>query len=251
MNYPPPIQRLIDHFRTLPGVGPKTAARFAMALLQRTEDELRAFGHALVDLKNSTRFCAQCLNLTIQSPCPICANPGRDKSIICVVARPQDLLALESTGEYRGLYHVLHGTLNPIEGITPAQLKIKELLGRIQRTLSPSPLAGDFPPTVSSPLAGEGGGEGDATRGVIILPVSGIDDVVDSPRRIRPATSISAGRHNGLRGNMATTPCALGRRDASLPALSKAVCQLARVALIAASASARVGPDGVGGISAA
>lgn len=131
MNYPPPIQRLIDHFRTLPGVGPKTAARFAMALLQRSEDELRAFGHALVDLKNSTRFCAQCLNLTIQSPCPICANPGRDKNIICVVARPQDLLALESTCEYRGLYHVLHGTLNPIEGVTPAQLRIKELLNRL------------------------------------------------------------------------------------------------------------------------
>jgi len=131
MQYPPPLQRLIDHFRTLPGVGPKTAARFAMALLQRTEDELRAFGHALVDLKNSTRFCAQCLNLTTQSPCPICANPGRDKNIICVVARPQDLLALEGTGEYRGLYHVLHGTLNPIEGITPAQLRVKELMNRL------------------------------------------------------------------------------------------------------------------------
>ena len=131
MQYPPPLQRLIDHFRTLPGVGPKTAARFAMALLQRTEDELRAFGHALVDLKNSTRFCAQCLNLTVQSPCPICANPGRDKNIICVVARPQDLLALEGTGEYRGLYHVLHGTLNPIEGITPAQLRVKELMNRL------------------------------------------------------------------------------------------------------------------------
>lgn len=149
MNYPPPLQRLIDHFRTLPGVGPKTAARFAMALLQRTEDELRAFGHALVDLKNSTRFCAQCLNLTVQSPCPICANPGRDKNIICVVARPQDLLALESTGEYRGLYHVLHGTLNPIEGVTPAQLRITELINRIQRSS-----------LKSSPLAGEGGGEG-------------------------------------------------------------------------------------------
>jgi recombination protein RecR len=132
MQYPPSIQRLIDHFRALPGVGPKTAARFVMHLLKRSEDELRAFGHALVDLKQGTRLCNTCLNFTLQSPCPICSDSKRDPEVICVVAKPQDLLVIEGTGEYTGVYHVLHGTLNPIEGVTPDQLKIKELLGRVE-----------------------------------------------------------------------------------------------------------------------
>lgn len=132
MNHPPSIQRLIDHFRALPGVGPKTAARFVMHLLKKSEDEIRAFGHALVDLKQSTRTCGFCCNFTLQNPCSICSDTRRDSSVICVVSKPQDLLIIENTGEYHGLYHVLHGALNPIEGITPDQLKIKELLARIE-----------------------------------------------------------------------------------------------------------------------
>lgn len=131
MNYPPPMQRLIDCFRTLPGVGPKTAARFVMYLLNRPEDELRAFGHSLVDLKQGVRVCRTCFNFTLQNPCEICANTRRDASVICVVAKTQDLQAIESTGDFTGLYHILHGTLNPIEGITPDQLRIKELLQRV------------------------------------------------------------------------------------------------------------------------
>lgn len=137
MNFPPPLENLIRHFRALPGVGPRTAARFAFALLNKTEDELRAFGHALVDLKGSVRACALCGNIALKNPCPICADPKRDRGLLCVVARPQDIQAIEETREYRGLYHVLGGTLNPIEGVTPEQLRIKELLSRIDQGISP------------------------------------------------------------------------------------------------------------------
>ncbi|MDO8505688.1 MAG: toprim domain-containing protein [bacterium] len=151
MNFPPPIERLMRHFRMLPGVGPRTATRFVFALLTKSEDELRAFGHALVDLKESVRTCGQCFNLSLQNPCAICADQKRDHGLLCILARPQDIQSIEETREYRGLYHVLGGTLNPIEGVTPDQLRIKELLNRIDNP-SPSPLP-----------AGEGGrrpGEG-------------------------------------------------------------------------------------------
>jgi len=131
MHFPPPIERLITHFRHLPGVGPRTATRFVFALLGKSEDELRAFGHALIDLHQSVHSCNVCANLSLQNPCAICADSKRDHTTICIVARPQDIQAMEETREYRGLYHVLGGTLNPIEGITPEQLKIKELLRRL------------------------------------------------------------------------------------------------------------------------
>lgn len=131
MNFPPPIENLIRHFRALPGVGPRTATRFAFALLNKNEDELRAFGHALVDLKQAIRACSLCGNISLKNPCLICADPKRDHFTLCVVARPQDIRALEETREYQGLYHVLGGALNPIEGITPEQLRIKELLERL------------------------------------------------------------------------------------------------------------------------
>lgn len=139
MNFPPPIERLIKHFRMLPGVGPRTAARFVFALLNKSEDELRAFGHALVDLKESVRTCSTCFNLSLQNPCIICADQKRDHGLLCILARPQDIQAIEETREYHGLYHVLGGTLNPIEGVTPEQLRIKELLNRLDNP-SPSPL---------------------------------------------------------------------------------------------------------------
>ena len=131
MNFPPPITRLIQHFRGLPGVGPRTATRFVFALLTKSEDELRAFGHALTDLKDSVRTCGQCFNISLQNPCTICADQKRDHTLLCIVARPQDIQAIEETREYRGLYHVLGGALNPIEGVTPEQLRIKELLNRL------------------------------------------------------------------------------------------------------------------------
>ena len=139
MNFPPPITRLIQHFRGLPGVGPRTATRFVFALLNKPDDELRSFGHALTDLKDSIRVCLQCFNISLQNPCTICADQKRDHSLLCIVARPQDIQAIEETREYHGLYHVLGGALNPIEGVTPEQLRIKELLNRLDNP-SPSPL---------------------------------------------------------------------------------------------------------------
>lgn len=131
MQFPPPIARLIQYFRGLPGVGPRTAARFVFALMQKSEDELRAFGHALVDLKAEVRTCKQCFNISLHNPCSICGDQKRDRGTLCIVARPQDIQAIEETREYHGLYHVLGGALNPIEGITPEQLHIKELLTRL------------------------------------------------------------------------------------------------------------------------
>jgi recombination protein RecR len=174
MQFPPPIIRLIQYFRGLPGVGPRTATRFVFALLQKSEDELRAFGHAIVDIKGAVSTCKQCFNISIHNPCGICADPKRDHTLLSVVARPQDIQALEETREYHGLYHVLGGTLNPIEGVTPDQLRIKELLNRLDNP-SPSPLPplslreralgegkrvglGEGAPTAVG--AGEGGGEG-------------------------------------------------------------------------------------------
>lgn len=137
MQFPPPITRLIQHFRGLPGVGPRTATRFVFALLNKSEDELRSFGHALTDLKDSVRTCGQCFNISLQNPCTICADQKRDHTILCIVARPQDIQAIEETREYRGLYHVLGGALNPIEGVTPEQLRIKELLNRLDNPTPP------------------------------------------------------------------------------------------------------------------
>lgn len=131
MQFPPPITRLIQHFRGLPGVGPRTATRFVFALLNKTDDELRSFGHALTDLKDSIQICGQCFNISLQNPCAICVDRKRDHTMLCIVARPQDIQAIEETREYPGLYHVLGGALNPIEGVTPEQLKIKELLMRL------------------------------------------------------------------------------------------------------------------------
>ncbi|KKU12672.1 MAG: Recombination protein RecR [Parcubacteria group bacterium GW2011_GWC2_45_7] len=132
MNFPPPITRLIQHFRGLPGVGPRTATRFVFALLNKSEDELRAFGHTLVDFKHSIRTCKECFNISLQDPCEICSNQKRERTLLCIVARPQDIQAIEETREYNGLYHVLGGVLNPIDGVTPEQLRIKELLTRLE-----------------------------------------------------------------------------------------------------------------------
>ena len=162
MQFPPPIEQLIKYFRMLPGVGPRTATRFVFALLNKSEDELRALGHAIVDLKDSVRTCSQCFNLSLQNPCLICADLKRDHTTLCIVARPQEIQSIEETREYRGLYHVLGGTLNPIEGITPDQLRIKELLNRIDNLTASKGIAPPLTPPrqggetdFSSPFEGE------------------------------------------------------------------------------------------------
>ncbi len=131
-KFPPPLQSLIDHFSRLPGVGPKTALRFIFYLLKQPKIEVENFSAALGVLKNSISTCAICQNFSENNPCAICADSRRDHGTICVVAEHQDLPVIENTGVHNGTYHVLGGVLDPLHGITPDQLKIKELVARIQ-----------------------------------------------------------------------------------------------------------------------
>jgi len=130
MLYPQPMTRLINELSRLPGVGPKTAQRLAFHILTLSEDEVSKMAEALLDAKNKITFCSICGHLTEISPCAICVNEGRDRSLLCVVEEPKDVIAMERTRVYKGLYHVLGGALSPLEGIGPEELKIKELLHR-------------------------------------------------------------------------------------------------------------------------
>lgn len=127
-----PVSRLIEEFNKLPGIGPKSAARLTYYLLRMPEAEVRALAEAIIAVKERTVLCSLCLNVTDSDPCAICSSKERDHSIICVVKEPLDILAIERTGQYKGLYHVLHGVLSPIDGIGPDDLKIKELLQRVK-----------------------------------------------------------------------------------------------------------------------
>lgn len=126
-----PVSRLIDEFVKLPGVGPKTAQRLAYYVLRLPEIEARRLAEAIVQVKERVVLCAECFNVTEQTPCSICANPARDRGKICVVEEPLDITALERTASYRGVYHVLHGALNPLDGIGPDDIKVAELLHRL------------------------------------------------------------------------------------------------------------------------
>ena len=127
-----PVSRLIEELGKLPGIGPKSAARLTYYLLRIPEAEARALAEAIIAVKEKTVLCSSCQNITDSNPCAVCASKERDHSIICVVKEPLDILALERTGRYRGLYHVLHGVLSPMDGIGPDDLKIKELLQRLK-----------------------------------------------------------------------------------------------------------------------
>ena len=129
---PEPVTRLIDAFAQLPGIGPKTASRLTFYLLRRPAEQTEVLAEALRDLKERIIFCQQCFNITEQSPCKICQDEGRERGVVCVVEEPLDVLAIERTGEYRGLYHVLHGAISPVEGIGPDELRINELMARLR-----------------------------------------------------------------------------------------------------------------------
>jgi recombination protein RecR len=130
--YPEPIARLIEALQRLPGIGPKTAQRLTFFLLKRPLDEVRELSESLLAVKERIVSCGVCFNVTDQDPCRICADPGRDARVLCVVEEPNDLLAMERTGEFRGRYHVLLGALSPLDGIGPDDLKTRELLKRIE-----------------------------------------------------------------------------------------------------------------------
>ena len=131
LEYPRPLADLIAALSRLPGIGPKTAGRLAFYLLQQPEIA-ESLANAVQGAKNAIKQCSVCCNFTDVDPCGICANPARDQSIICVVEQPRDVAALEKTREFKGLYHVLHGCLSPMEGIGPEQLRVQELLSRLQ-----------------------------------------------------------------------------------------------------------------------
>lgn len=129
---PEPIARLVQEFSRLPGIGPRSAQRLAYHVLRAPEDEALALARALGDVKSRIVFCGACWNITETDPCALCADERRERALICVVEQPLDVLVVERTGGYRGLYHVLHGALNPIEGVGPEQLRVRELTERVE-----------------------------------------------------------------------------------------------------------------------
>lgn len=126
-----PVTALIDEFAKLPGIGPKTAQRLTFFLLRSPADQARRLAEAIVRVKESIVQCSVCYNITEADPCPICSNTSRDHSTICVVEEPLDVLALEKTAAFKGVYHVLHGALSPLEGVGPRDLRIDELVARV------------------------------------------------------------------------------------------------------------------------
>ena len=129
---PKAVSRLIESFERLPGIGPKTAQRLAFYLLHVPQDELDRFGANLGELKKNTVLCTICKNVAEEDPCTICANPSRDVSMICIVEQPTDVLSIERTGKYHGLYHVLHGAIDPLNNIGPDEIYIADLVKRVR-----------------------------------------------------------------------------------------------------------------------
>jgi recombination protein RecR len=129
--YPEPVARLIDALQRLPGIGPRTAQRLTFFLLKRPAEEVRELAESLLSVKLNITHCGRCFNVTDSDPCRICADPARDSRLLCIVEEPNDLLAMERTGEFRGRYHVLLGALSPLDGIGPEDLKVRELFQRL------------------------------------------------------------------------------------------------------------------------
>jgi len=126
-----PVSKLIDEFAKLPGIGPKTASRLAFFVLRSSRDDAIGLAEAILEVKERIVLCSVCFNITEQDPCVICSDAQRDRSKICVVEEPLDVVALDRTGAYSGLYHVLHGAISPVDGIGPDRLKIRELIERV------------------------------------------------------------------------------------------------------------------------
>lgn len=132
MHYPEPISKLIDSFMKLPGIGPKTAQRLAFHTLDMKEDDVVQFAKALVDVKRELTYCSVCGHITENDPCYICEDKQRDRSVICVVEDDKDVIAMEKMREYKGLYHVLHGSISPMDGIGPEDINIPSLIERLK-----------------------------------------------------------------------------------------------------------------------
>ena len=131
--YSPSIEKLIESFERLPSIGHKTATRLAFYMLNQNEEGIQEFINAIVEAKKNLKYCSQCFNITDTDPCPICSSPKRDQTTICVVEDVKDIAAMEKTHEFKGVYHVLHGSISPMNGIGPEDIRIKELLERLQK----------------------------------------------------------------------------------------------------------------------
>ena len=132
--YSPSIEKLIESFEKLPSIGHKTATRLAFHMLDLGEQEVQEFISSIQNARKNLKYCSKCFNISDTDPCPICANPKRDENVICVVEDVKDIIAMERTHEYKGVYHVLHGSISPMHGIGPEDIKIKELLNRISES---------------------------------------------------------------------------------------------------------------------
>ncbi|MDI6601857.1 recombination mediator RecR [Calorimonas adulescens] len=136
MNYyTPPMARLIEELSKLPGIGPKTAQRLAFYIIDMKDEDVESLSNAIKEAKWKIHYCPICFNITERDLCEICSDTSRDRSAICVVEDPRDVVAMEKTREYRGLYHVLHGTISPLDGVGPEDIRIKELLSRINEDI--------------------------------------------------------------------------------------------------------------------
>ena len=133
--YPVAIEKLIEEFAKLPGIGKKTAQRLTLFVLNLPKDEVEEFAHALIKARGTLKYCSVCGSFADTDPCAICSNPNRDKSIICVVENPKDIMTMERVREFNGVYHVLHGTISPMSGRGPEDIKLRELIRRINGTV--------------------------------------------------------------------------------------------------------------------
>ncbi|MEL6443641.1 MAG: recombination mediator RecR [Bacteroidota bacterium] len=147
------VEALVEQFAKLPTVGRKTAQRLAAYVLKMPREDVVELAKALVAVKDRVKTCGICCNITDVDPCPICASPKRDRSVVCVVEEPNDVLALERTGEFRGLYHVLGGVISPLEGIGPDELKVRELIARVGRSRTPEGMPPSLPADIAEPVA--------------------------------------------------------------------------------------------------
>ena len=151
----PPVARLVDELHKLPGIGSKNAQRLTYHLIRMPEREARTLAEAILAVKEQVGFCSQCQNITDQNPCAICANPHRDQGTICVVEEPLDVLAVERSGAYKGLYQVLHGAISPMSGIGPDELRVVELLNRLKADVADTDQIREIILATNSNLEGE------------------------------------------------------------------------------------------------
>ena len=172
-----PVSRLIDEFSRLPGIGPKSASRLTFYLLRTSREQALGLAEAILEVKDRIILCSHCFNITESDPCNLCSDESRDTSAICVVEEPLDVLALERTGEFRGLYHVLHGAISPVDGVGPDQLRMRELFERVEQ---------ERPKEVI--LATNPNIEGEATAMYILRQIGGGSVIVS-----RPASGLPVG----------------------------------------------------------